>query len=51
VGDHSLDPGYTRFDRRDLYVTYDVTPFLKHGANALGVILGNGWFNVQTRAV
>jgi len=51
VGDHLLDPGYTRYDRRDLYVTYDVTPFFKPGANAVGVMLGNGWFNVQTRAV
>lgn len=51
VGDHLLDPAYTRYDKRDLYVTYDVTPFLKFGANAVGVILGNGWFNVQTKAV
>ena len=51
VGDHLLDPGYTRYDRRVLYVTYDVTDELKRGANALGVILGNGWFNCHTRAV
>ncbi len=51
VGNHLLDPGFTRYDKRDLYVTYDVTPFLKSGANAVGVILGNGWFNVQTKAV
>ena len=51
VGDHLLDPGFTRYDRSDLYVTYDVTSFLKSGLNALGVILGNGWFNVQTKAV
>ncbi len=51
VGDHLLDPGYTRYDRRALYVTYDVTPLLKKGDNALGVVLGNGWFNVQTKAV
>lgn len=50
VGNHRLDPGYTRYDKRVLYVTYDVTPFLKNGTNALGVILGNGWFNVQARA-
>ena len=51
VGDHLLDPGFTRYDRRELYVTYDVTSMLKRGENALGVILGNGWFNGQTRAV
>ena len=31
VGDHLLDPGYTRYDKRDLYVAYDVTSFLKSG--------------------
>jgi alpha-L-rhamnosidase len=51
VGDHVLDPAFTRYDRRALYVTYDVTEQLKKGANALGVILGNGWYNMHTRAV
>ncbi len=51
VGDHLLDPGYTRYDRRDLYVAYDVTDFLRRGQNALGVILGSGWYNVHTKAV
>src|SRR5688500_15659730 len=45
VGDHLLDPGYTRFDRRVLYVTHDVTEHVKQGDNAIGVTLGNGWFN------
>ncbi len=51
IGDHLLDPGYTRYDKRALYVTYDVTGALRRGGNAVGVILGNGWYNVQTRAV
>ena len=51
VGDHLLDPGYTRYDKRALYVTYDVTEALRRGTNAVGVILGNGWYNVQTKAV
>ncbi len=51
VGDHLLDPGFTRYDRRALYVTYDVTDQLRSGANAVGVILGNGWFNCHTKAV
>jgi len=51
VGDHLLDPGYTRYDRRALYVTYDVTEQLRRGTNAVGVILGNGWFNCHTKAV
>ncbi len=45
VGDHMLDPGWTTYSKRVLYSTYDVTKLLKPGRNALGVILGNGWFN------
>ena len=51
VGNHRLDPMYTRFDRRTLYVTYDITDRLNQGENALGVILGNGWYNHQSTAV
>ena len=51
VGDHVLDPMYTRFDRRNLYVTYDVSNELKNGANTIGVLLGNGWYNLQSTAV
>ena len=45
VGDHVLDPGWTTYAKRVLYSTYDVTDQLKRGRNALGVMLGNGWFN------
>lgn len=51
VGDHRLDPMYTRFDRRNLYVVHDVTNLLTNGKNALGILLGNGWFNLQSTAV
>ncbi|MEG1864383.1 MAG: family 78 glycoside hydrolase catalytic domain [Alistipes sp.] len=51
VGDHRLDPTYTRFDRRNLYVTHDVTNYLQAGSNAIGVILGNGWYNHQSLGV
>lgn len=47
VGDHVLDPAFTKYDRRVLYVTHDVTEQLRRGENALGVMLGNGWFNVE----
>lgn len=50
VGDHMLDPGYTRFDKRLLYVTYDITPFISK-ENCFGILLGNGWFNEQSKAV
>jgi alpha-L-rhamnosidase len=51
VGNHRLDPMYTRFDRRTLYVAYDVTKHLQNGKNAIGVLLGNGWYNHQSTAV
>lgn len=51
VGDHRLDPAYTRFDRRTLYAVHDVTPYLRDGQNAVGIILGNGWYNHQSVAV
>ncbi len=51
ISDHRLDPMYTRFDRRTLYVTHDVTGEVKPGVNAIGVLLGNGWYNHQSTAV
>ena len=51
IGNHRLDPLYTRFDRRNFYVTYDVTRQLQKGKNAIGVLLGNGWYNHQSKAV
>ena len=50
VGDHVLDPAFTRYDRASLYVTHDVTSMVKQGQNAIGVMLGNGWYNVHTKA-
>jgi alpha-L-rhamnosidase len=51
IGNQRLDPMYTRFDRRTLYVTHDVTAQLQAGKNAIGVLLGNGWYNHQSTAV
>ncbi len=51
IGDQRLNPMYTRFDERNLYITYDVTDALQNGQNALGVLLGNGWYNHQSLAV
>jgi alpha-L-rhamnosidase len=45
ISDQVLAPGYTRFDRRLLYVTHDVTASLQQGTNAIGLVLGNGFFN------
>jgi alpha-L-rhamnosidase len=51
VGNHRLDPAYTRFDRRTLYLTHDITQLLQTGSNAIGILLGNGWYNHQSTAV
>jgi len=51
VGEDYLDPGYTHFDKRILYVTHDVTPLLKQGKNVVAAVLGNAWYNIQSKAV
>ena len=42
-----LTPGWTDYRKTVLYDTYDVTQFLHAGINAIGVMLGNGMYNVQ----
>ena len=44
VGRNVLDPGTTEYDKRALYATYDVSPYLQEGMNAVGLILGRGWY-------
>ena len=39
----------TDFRKRVMYSTYDITSQLVTGSNALGLLLGNGWFNGQKR--
>jgi alpha-L-rhamnosidase len=51
LGDDMLNPMFTRFDKRNLYLTYDVTSNVRQGDNAMGLILGNGWYNHQSWAV
>jgi len=46
VGDDFLAPGWTKYDREALYVIYDITKQLKKGANAIGVMLGNGFYYI-----
>ncbi len=45
VGDRLLTPGWTDFRSRVQVQTYDVTDLLKKGPNALGAILGDGWWS------
>jgi alpha-L-rhamnosidase len=44
VGDHILAPEWTEYDRRIQYQTYDVTGLLRRGPNAVGALLGEGWY-------
>lgn len=44
IGNQVLAPGPTDYARRVFYNNFDVTPQIKQGANAIGVILGNGRF-------
>lgn len=46
IGNSVLDPAWTTYSKRVLYSTYDVTSQLNQGQNCLGVMLGNGWYNV-----
>lgn len=46
VGDDFLDPGWTKYDKQVLYVTFDITNDLRQGQNAIGVMLGNGFYFV-----
>ncbi|MBL7222907.1 MAG: family 78 glycoside hydrolase catalytic domain [Candidatus Brocadiae bacterium] len=49
VGEGVLATPRTDFRKRVLYSTYDITSRLTRGANTVGLILGNGWFNGQKK--
>ncbi|MDQ2660676.1 MAG: family 78 glycoside hydrolase catalytic domain [Actinomycetota bacterium] len=44
VSDHELAPGFTDYNLRTQYQTYDVTEQVQQGANAIGVMAGPGWY-------
>lgn len=45
VGDAWFAPGWSDYHQRAYYYTYDVTPLVKQGANALGAWLADGWYS------
>ena len=47
TGNSFLAPGWTDYDKTILYNTYDVTGQLKPGKNTIGVIVGNGFHNIN----
>lgn len=44
VGDQVLTPGWTSYGKRLQYQVYDVTDMLVKGDNAVGAVLGDGWY-------
>jgi alpha-L-rhamnosidase len=44
VGDQVLTPGWTSYSKRLQYQVYDVTGMLLNGNNAVGAVLGDGWY-------
>lgn len=44
VGDLVLAPGWQSYNHRHVYDSYDVTSLLTAGKNAIGVVVGEGWF-------
>ncbi|MCD9874389.1 glycoside hydrolase family 78 protein [Streptomyces guryensis] len=44
VGDHVLAPGWTSYRHRLRYQTFDITDLLREGDNAIGALLGEGWY-------
>jgi alpha-L-rhamnosidase len=47
VGDRFLAPGWSLYQKRCLYNTYDITDQIKQGENTLAAMVGNGFFNVN----
>jgi alpha-L-rhamnosidase len=45
VGNDYYNPGLTQYPRTHMYQTYDVTKLLEKGENALGAMLGEGWWS------
>jgi len=44
VGDEVLAPGWTKYDDRILYSTYEVTDLVRSGTNRIGAWLAEGWY-------
>ncbi len=44
VGEDILAPGWTSYGKRVETITYDVAPLLRDGDNAIGALLGEGWY-------
>ncbi|MBE7049286.1 MAG: hypothetical protein E7394_00760 [Ruminococcaceae bacterium] len=45
ITDNLLTTPYTQYDKKVIYQTYDITDFVRPGENAIGVHVGNGYYN------
>lgn len=45
IGQEFLSPGWTQYNKTLMYQTYDITSYLHEGENAMGTILGEGWWS------
>lgn len=48
TGNHFLDPGWTKYNQQAQYVTFNITSQVKQGTNAVGVMLGNGFYYIPS---
>ena len=44
VGNQEFTPGWTSYNKRIQYQTYDITDYLRVSDNAIGILLGDGWY-------
>lgn len=50
VGHSEFAPLWSDYDKRVYYNAYDLTETLQRGENAVGVLLGNGFYNIADRS-
>jgi alpha-L-rhamnosidase len=43
-GNDYFTPGWSQYDKRIFYQTYDVTKLLQKNENTLGAVVGDGWY-------
>ena len=44
VGDANFLPGWTDYDKRLYYQTYDITDYIQQGENIVGAVIADGWY-------
>jgi len=47
IGDRFLSPGWSFYQKHCFYNTYNITRQIKKGGNSIGVIVGNGFYNIN----